>query len=49
MAVYPDQPVWSNTVVIQLVADESPSSLLPVFGDGLAQNAHAAGYKVNRK
>jgi hypothetical protein len=25
------------------------SSLMPAFGDGLAQNAQAAGYKVVRK
>ena len=49
MVTYPDQPVWSNTVVTQLVAGKSLSSLLPAFGDGLAQNAQAAGYKVVRK
>jgi ABC-type glycerol-3-phosphate transport system substrate-binding protein len=48
MVTYPDQPVWSNTVVTQLVAGKSLSSLLPAFGDGLAQNAQAAGYKVVR-
>ena len=46
MVTYPDQPVWSNTVVTQLVAGKSLSSLLPAFGKGLAQNAQAAGYKV---
>jgi ABC-type glycerol-3-phosphate transport system substrate-binding protein len=49
MVTYPDQPVWSNSVVTQLVAGKSLSSLLPAFGDGLAQNAQAAGYKVVRK
>jgi len=49
MVTYPDQPVWSNTVVTQLVAGKSLSSLLPAYGDGLAQNAQAAGYKVVRK
>ena len=48
MVTYPDQPVWSNTVVTQLVAGKSLSSLMPAFGDGLAQNAQAAGYKVVR-
>lgn len=46
MVTYPDQPVWSNTVVTGLVAGKSLSSLLPAFGKGLAQNAQAAGYKV---
>ena len=32
---YPDQPVWSNTVVTQLVAGKSLSSLLQPFGDAL--------------
>jgi ABC-type glycerol-3-phosphate transport system substrate-binding protein len=49
MVTYPDQPVWSNSVVTQLVAGKSLSSLLPALGDGLAQNAQAAGYKVVRK
>ena len=49
MVTYPDQPVWSNTVVTQLVAGKSLSSLLPAFGKGLAQNAQAAGYKVVTK
>ena len=40
MVTYPDQPVWSNTVITQLVTGKSLSSLLPAFGDGLAQNAH---------
>jgi len=48
MVTYPDQPVWSNTVVTGLVAGKSLSSLLPAYGDGLAQNAQAAGYKVVR-
>ena len=46
MVTYPDQPVWSNTVVTGLVAGKSLSSLLPALGKGLAQNAKAAGYKV---
>jgi ABC-type glycerol-3-phosphate transport system substrate-binding protein len=49
MVTYPDQPVWSNAVVTHLVAGQSLSSLLPGLGDGLAQNAQAAGYKVIRK
>ena len=49
LVTYPDQPVWSNTVVTQLVAGKSLSSLLPAFGQGLAQNAQAAGYKVVTK
>ena len=49
MVTYPDQPVWSNAVVTQLVAGQSLSSLLPALGNGLAQNAQAAGYKVVRK
>ena len=49
LVTYPDQPVWSNTVVTQLVAGKSLSSLLPAFGDGLAQAAQAAGYKVVRQ
>jgi ABC-type glycerol-3-phosphate transport system substrate-binding protein len=49
MVTYPDQPVWSNAVVTQLVAGKSLSSLLPALGQGLAQNAQAAGYKVVSK
>jgi ABC-type glycerol-3-phosphate transport system substrate-binding protein len=49
MVTYPDQPVWSNSVVTQLVAGKSLSSLLPALGTGLAQNAQAAGYKVVQK
>jgi hypothetical protein len=49
MVTYPDQPVWSNAVVTQLVAGKSLSSLLPALGSGLAQNAQAAGYKVVTK
>jgi ABC-type glycerol-3-phosphate transport system substrate-binding protein len=45
---YPDQPVWSNTVVTKLVAGESLSSLLQPLGDGLANAAQAAGYEVIR-
>ena len=46
MVTYPDQPVWSNSVITQLVAGQSLSSVLASFGKGLAQNAQAAGYKV---
>jgi len=49
MVTYPDQPVWSNSVVTQLVAGKSLSSLLPALGQGLANNAKAAGYKVVTK
>jgi ABC-type glycerol-3-phosphate transport system substrate-binding protein len=49
MVTYPDQPVWSNAVVTQLVAGQSLSSVLSGLGNGLAQNAQAAGYKVIRK
>jgi hypothetical protein len=48
LVTYPDQPVWSNSVVNQLVAGQSLSSLLPALGDALAQNAQAAGYQVIR-
>ena len=48
LVTYPDQPVWSNTVVTGLVAGKSLSSLLPTFGRALAQAAQAAGYQVNR-
>jgi ABC-type glycerol-3-phosphate transport system substrate-binding protein len=46
MVTYQDQPVWSSSVVTQLVAGKSLSELLPAFGDGLRNNAKAAGYKV---
>ena len=46
LVTYPDQPVWSNTVVTGLVAGKSLSSLLPAFGKGLSQAAKAAGYTV---
>ncbi|WP_211268701.1 ABC transporter substrate-binding protein [Actinoplanes subtropicus] len=46
---YPDQPVWSNTVVTKLVAGKSLSSLLQPLGDGLAQAAQASGYTVVRQ
>jgi ABC-type glycerol-3-phosphate transport system substrate-binding protein len=49
MVTYPDQPVWSNSIVTQLVAGKSLTSLLPALGDGLAQAAQAAGYKVVRQ
>jgi len=45
---YPDQPVWSNTVVTKLVAGKPLSSLLQPLGDGLAHAAEAAGYQVDR-
>jgi len=48
LVTYPDQPVWSNTVVTQLVAGKSLSSLLQPLGDALAQAAQAAGYAVTR-
>jgi ABC-type glycerol-3-phosphate transport system substrate-binding protein len=48
LVTYPDQPVWSNTVVTQLVAGKSLSSLLQPFGDALARAAQAAGYAVTR-
>ncbi len=46
MVSYQDQPVWSNAVVTQLVAGKSLSDLLEPLGNGLANNARAAGYKV---
>jgi ABC-type glycerol-3-phosphate transport system substrate-binding protein len=46
LVTYPDQPVWSNSVVTGLVAGKSLSSLLPALGQGLSQAAQAAGYKV---
>ena len=46
---YPDQPVWSNTVVTKLVAGKPLSSLLQPLGDGLANAARAAGYEVVRE
>jgi len=48
LVTYPDQPVWSNTVVTGLVAGKSLSSLLPAFGSALGQAAQAAGYQVTR-
>jgi ABC-type glycerol-3-phosphate transport system substrate-binding protein len=45
---YPDQPVWSNTVVTKLVAGQSLSSQLQPLGNALAQTAQAAGYEVVR-
>jgi ABC-type glycerol-3-phosphate transport system substrate-binding protein len=48
LVTYPDQPVWSNTVVTGLVAGKSLSSLLQPFGSALAQAAQAAGYQVTR-
>jgi hypothetical protein len=49
MVTYPDQPVWSNSVVTQLVAGKTLNELLPAYGKGLQQNAQAAGYKVVTK
>jgi ABC-type glycerol-3-phosphate transport system substrate-binding protein len=48
LVTYPDQPVWSNTVVTALVAGKSLSSLLPPLGNALAQAAQAAGYQVTK-
>ncbi|OXM69844.1 ABC transporter substrate-binding protein [Amycolatopsis vastitatis] len=44
---YPDQPVWSTSVVTELVAGKPLSSLLEPFGKALKQAAQAAGYAVN--
>ena len=49
MVTYPDQPVWSTEVVTHLVAGDSLSSRLPALGEGLSNNAKAAGYKVVNK
>jgi ABC-type glycerol-3-phosphate transport system substrate-binding protein len=49
MVTYPDQPVWSSAVVTQLVAGKSLSEQLPALGEGLSNNAKAAGYKVVNK
>jgi hypothetical protein len=46
LVTYPDQPVWSNTVVTALVAGKSLSSMLQPFGNALSQAAQAAGYNV---
>ncbi len=46
LVTYPDQPVWSDTVVTKLVAGEALSSLLQPFGDALKDAAEAAGYAV---
>jgi ABC-type glycerol-3-phosphate transport system substrate-binding protein len=48
IVTYPDQPVWSNTVVTGLVAGKSLTSLLPAFGSALAQAAQAANYQVTQ-
>jgi ABC-type glycerol-3-phosphate transport system substrate-binding protein len=48
LVTFPDQPVWSNTVVTKLIAGKPLSSLLQPFGDALAQAAQAAGYAVVR-
>jgi ABC-type glycerol-3-phosphate transport system substrate-binding protein len=49
LVTYPDQPVWSNTVVTQLVAGKTLSSLMQPLGDALAQTAQASGYEVIRQ
>ena len=49
MVSYQDQPVWSTAVVTQLVAGKSLSDQLPALGEGLSNNAKAAGYKVVNK
>jgi ABC-type glycerol-3-phosphate transport system substrate-binding protein len=46
LVTYPDQPVWSNTVVTKLVAGKPLSSLMQPLGEGLAHAAQAAGYQV---
>ena len=46
LVTYPDQPVWSDTVVTKLVAGDSLSSLMEPFGDALKDAAEAAGYAV---
>ena len=48
LVTYPDQPVWSNTVVTKLVAGQDLTSLMQPFGDALAQAAQASGYEVAR-
>src|ERR1019366_3027282 len=48
LVTYPDQPVWSNTVITGLVAGKSLNSLMPTFGSALAQAAQAAGDQVTR-
>jgi ABC-type glycerol-3-phosphate transport system substrate-binding protein len=48
LVTYPDQPVWSNTVVTKLVAGQSLSAQLQPLGNALAQAAQAAGYQVTR-
>ena len=47
LVTYPDQPVWSNTVVTKLVSGSTLSSLLKPMGDALKQAAQAAGYAVS--
>jgi len=49
LVTYPDQPVWSNTVVTGLVAGKTLSSLMQPLGDALAQTAQASGYEVVRQ
>jgi ABC-type glycerol-3-phosphate transport system substrate-binding protein len=46
LVTYPDQPVWSNSVVTKLVAGKPLTSLMQPLGDGLAHAAQAAGYEV---
>jgi ABC-type glycerol-3-phosphate transport system substrate-binding protein len=46
LVTYPDQPIWSQTVVTQLVAGDSLSSRLQPFADALTDAAKAADYAV---
>ncbi len=48
LVTYPDQPVWSNTVVTKLVSGSSLSSQMKPLGDALKQAAQAAGYDVSQ-
>src|SRR5207253_2555649 len=41
LVTYPDQPVWSNTVVTKLLTGSTLSSLLKPMGDALKQAAQA--------
>ena len=46
IVTYPDQPVWSNSVITKLGEGKDLNSLMKSFGDDLAQAAEAAGYSV---
>jgi ABC-type glycerol-3-phosphate transport system substrate-binding protein len=48
IVTYPDQPVWSNTVVTKLVSGSSLTSQMKSLGDALKQAAQAAGYVVSQ-